>query len=135
MKVSVIDLGFNSLKLVSYDVRQNNSFSLYEQRSVPSRLGEGLSETGFLRPEPVRRTIKALKEFREITNLESITQVLPIATSAVREAANRGQFLKQVRQETGFRFRVLSASFTLSSSSPDNSCVIFPSLIAYALSH
>ncbi len=109
VKASVIDLGFNSLKLVSYNVSQDNSFSVYEQRSFPARLGEGLNETGFLRPEPIRRTIQALKVFREITSLESIEHVLPVATSAVREAANKEQFLKQVYQETGFRFRVLSA--------------------------
>jgi exopolyphosphatase/guanosine-5'-triphosphate,3'-diphosphate pyrophosphatase len=109
VKVSVIDLGFNSLKLVSYDVRKDNSFTLYGQKSVHTRLGEGLNETGFLRHEPIRRTIDALKAFREIINLDSIEHVLPVATSAVREAANKDQFLKEVYQQTGFRFRVLSA--------------------------
>ena len=108
LRVSVIDLGFNSLKLVSYDVNYDNSFSVYEQRSVAARLGEGLNKTGSLRQASIRRTIEGLKVFREIINSESIKHVLPIATSAVREANNKEQFLEQVYEETGFKFRVLS---------------------------
>ena len=109
LRVSVIDLGFNSLKLVSYDVKDDNSFSVYEQRSFAARLGEGLNKTGSLQQAAIRRTIEGLKAFREITNSESIKHVLPIATSAVREANNKKQFLEQAYKETGFKFRALSA--------------------------
>jgi len=109
MKVSVIDLGFNSLKLISYNVNEDNSsFVAYDQESVPARLGEGLSQTGFLGNEPIRRAIDGLKFFREISGLYGVRHSLPVATSAVREAANRETFLKQVYDETGLKFRVLS---------------------------
>jgi exopolyphosphatase / guanosine-5'-triphosphate,3'-diphosphate pyrophosphatase len=109
MKVSVIDLGFNSLKLVSYNVKDDNSsFLAYDQESVPARLGEGLSQTGFLGNEPIRRAIDGLKFFKEINGLYGVHQTLPVATSAVREAANQEMFLKQVFDETGLKFRVLS---------------------------
>src|SRR5579872_7571276 len=107
MKVSVIDLGFNSLKLISYDVReQDSSFVAFDQESVPARLGEGLSQTGFLGSEPIRRAIDGLKFFREVNEIYGIRHSLPVATSAAREAANREQFLEQVFIETGFKFRV-----------------------------
>ncbi|MDA4110997.1 MAG: hypothetical protein OK439_00550 [Thaumarchaeota archaeon] len=109
MKVSVIDLGFNSLKLVSYEVRDDNStFVAYDQESVPARLGEGLSQTGFLGNEPIRRAIDGLKFFKEINELYGVRHCLPVTTSAVREAANRDQFIDQVFEETGFKFRTLS---------------------------
>ena len=109
MKVSVIDLGFNSLKLVSYDAREEDaSFIAYDQESVPAKLGEGLSQTGFLGSEPIRRAIEGLRFFREVNELYGIRHTLPVATSAVREAANRKSFLQQVYEETAFRFRVLS---------------------------
>jgi exopolyphosphatase/guanosine-5'-triphosphate,3'-diphosphate pyrophosphatase len=109
MKVSVIDLGFNSLKLVSYNVKDDNSsFVAYDQESVPARLGEGLSQTGFLGNEPIRRAIEGLKFFKEINGLYGVRHSLPVATSAVREAANKEMFLKQVFDETGLKFRVLS---------------------------
>jgi len=109
MKVSVIDLGFNSLKLISYNVtEEDTSFVAYDQESVPARLGEGLSQTGFLGSEPIRRAIDGLKFFREVNGLYNVLHTLPVATSAVREAANRESFLKQVYEETSFKFRVLS---------------------------
>jgi len=108
MKVSVIDLGFNSVKLVNYDVRKDDTFRPYQQEGVTVKLGEELHRTGYLGKEPIGRTIKALRMFRDIINFDSIRHVLPVATSAVREAGNREDFLKQVYRETGFKFRMLS---------------------------
>ena len=108
MKVSVIDLGYNSLKLVNYEVGRDKSFVAYGQHSVLAKVGEGLDQTGFLGDKPIRRTLKALKQFRAIVDLERPDHVLPVATSAVREAGNREEFRKQADQETGFKFKVLS---------------------------
>jgi exopolyphosphatase/guanosine-5'-triphosphate,3'-diphosphate pyrophosphatase len=108
LKISVIDLGYNSLKLVNYEVRRDKSFVAYGQQSVLAKVGEGLDQTGFLGDKPIRRTLKALKQFRAIVDLEQSNHVLPVATSAVREAGNREDFLKQAYYETGFRFKVLS---------------------------
>jgi exopolyphosphatase/guanosine-5'-triphosphate,3'-diphosphate pyrophosphatase len=43
-----------------------------------------------------------------LIEVQSIKHVLAVATSAVREAANREEFLDRVYFETGFKFRVLS---------------------------
>ena len=104
----MIDLGYNSLKLVNYEVRRDKTFVAYGQQSVLAKVGEGLDQTGFLGAKPVRRTLKALKQFRAIVDLEHSKHVLPVATSAVREAGNREEFLKQAYLETGFKFKVLS---------------------------
>jgi exopolyphosphatase/guanosine-5'-triphosphate,3'-diphosphate pyrophosphatase len=108
MKVAVIDLGFNSVKLVNYFVAKDGTFKPYQQEGIKVRLGEGLHKTGYMGREPISRTIRALRIFRDIINFDSIRHVLPVATSAVREAGNRDDFLRQVRSETGFVFKVLS---------------------------
>lgn len=108
MKISVIDLGFNSLKLVTYDVKQDSSFTVFDQKSVPARLGEGLSQTGFLGTTPIRRALDGLRFFKEVNEYNEVRHTLPVATSAVREAANSSEFLKQAILETGFKFRILS---------------------------
>ena len=108
MKISVIDLGFNSVKLVNYDIVSNNSFTREEQFSVKARLGEGLGNDQVLTEQAMARAIRALKKFRKIINLRMIRVVLPIATSAVREASNQNEFLRAIQKETGFTFRVLS---------------------------
>ena len=93
---------------MSYSVRQDNSFFAYEQRSVHTRLGEGMDQTGYLSSDPIRRTLQGLKQFKDVLEIESIKQTIPVATSAVREASNGEDFIKDVYQQTGFRFRVLS---------------------------
>ena len=108
MKVSVIDLGFNSLKLITYDVKHDNSFRVFDNESVHAKLGEGLSQTGFLGAQPMRRAIDGLKFFSEVNEYNGVRQSLPVATSAVREAGNSEEFLKQVFSETRFKFRILS---------------------------
>lgn len=108
MKVSVIDLGYNSLKLVNYEVAKDRSFAAFGQKSTLPRLGEGLDKAGILEEQPISRTMKALKLFRDIVDLQHVNHVLPIATSAVREAGNKSLFLKQALLETGFAFKVLS---------------------------
>jgi exopolyphosphatase / guanosine-5'-triphosphate,3'-diphosphate pyrophosphatase len=108
MKVSVIDLGFNSVKLVNYDVDSSGAFRAYRQEGVKVRLGEGMQDTGLIRDAAISRTTEALRLFKDMINFDSIKHVLPVATSAVREARNKIEFLKHVKNETGLSFTVLS---------------------------
>lgn len=54
------------------------------------------------------RAVDTLNIFRDIIQLNPIKSVLPIATSAVREANNRNEFLSMVSKKSGFNFKVLS---------------------------
>ena len=110
LKASVIDLGFNSVKMVCYSVDRNAKFRAYRQDAFRSRLGEGLDETGFLGVAQMKRTTGYLKILSEIAAMESIETVVPIATSAVREASNGPDFLKTVLEETKLAFRSISAN-------------------------
>jgi exopolyphosphatase / guanosine-5'-triphosphate,3'-diphosphate pyrophosphatase len=109
LKVAVVDLGFNSAKLVNYDVNTDNkSFKAYQREGEKVRLGADLLPSGILGRESIQRIINTLKLFRDIINIQCIKHVLSVATSAVREAKNQNDFLDEVLQKTGFRFRVLS---------------------------
>jgi exopolyphosphatase / guanosine-5'-triphosphate,3'-diphosphate pyrophosphatase len=108
VKASVIDLGYNSLKMVSYEIRKDNSFRAYDQKGQLTRLGEGLHQTGFLSQEPIDRTLSALASLNEANRLGDVNQVIAVATSPVREAANGEEFLRRAQGELGVRFRVLT---------------------------
>ncbi|MFB5599329.1 MAG: hypothetical protein ACE5SW_03765 [Nitrososphaeraceae archaeon] len=108
--ISVIDLGYNSLKLVNYSVSSNiYNYKIFYDKSIRVKLGEELHKTELLTHDAMERTIESLKYFRDVINSESIDYVLPFATSAVREAGNKNQFLSRVEKESGFKFRVLSS--------------------------
>lgn len=61
MKVAVIDVGFNSLKMVKYNVEPNGTARSYGQLGVMAKLGEGLEKMGFLVEEPMSRTVDSAR--------------------------------------------------------------------------
>ncbi|MDA4113549.1 MAG: hypothetical protein OK474_05860 [Thaumarchaeota archaeon] len=108
MRASVIDLGYNSLKMVSYEIRSDDSFRAYDQRGSLTRLGEGLNETGFLGREAMERTLRELALLKEVNHLGGIDRVLAVTTSPVREAANGERFRKEAEALLGLKFKVLT---------------------------
>jgi exopolyphosphatase/guanosine-5'-triphosphate,3'-diphosphate pyrophosphatase len=110
MRASVIDLGYNSIKLVNYNIIQKNSnYRSYYDKSIRVKLGEDMHKTNLLRPDAMDRTIECIKYFSDIINIESIEHVIPFATSAVREAENKKIFLKKVEEQTCIKFKILSS--------------------------
>lgn len=106
-KASVLDLGSNSVKLVNYNIYQDNSFKPYHQESIRLKLAEGL-ENGIIQEDYLDKTVESLKLFRNIVDFEKINYVVCVATSAVRDATNRSYVLERIYKETGFDFKILS---------------------------
>lgn len=107
-KISVIDLGYNSLKMVSYEVRYDGTYRAYNQMSEITRIGEGMKEHGVLGEQSIERTLNALKIFSEVNRIEKIHTVVAVATSAVRDARNGDDFISRAKSSAGISFRVLS---------------------------
>jgi exopolyphosphatase / guanosine-5'-triphosphate,3'-diphosphate pyrophosphatase len=110
VKVAVIDIGYNSLKMVKYSIEPDGSSRAYGQLGVMARLGEGLEKTGSLGKEQMARTLEALKVCKESATLDSVKQILLVGTSPVREATNGDEFVRRVQEETGLKMRVLSGN-------------------------
>lgn len=106
-KASIIDLGSNSVKMVNYNVDSNNSYKPYHQESVRIKLAEGLID-GVIQQNHIKKTIEALKLFRNIIDFEQIDYVISVATNAVRDAKNKGFFIEEIQKEAGFNFKILS---------------------------
>lgn len=108
MKAS-IDIGTNTtLLLVAANDGQTLNI-IEEQQQIP-RLGAGVDESKELSREAMQRVIGSLKEFLKIvnTNYPEVDDIFVTATSAVRDADNRGVFIDWVEQETGLQVRILS---------------------------
>jgi len=108
LKLSVIDLGYNSVKLVCYKVNSDGTFRAYDRRSIKTKIGRGLTESGYLSEVASRDTIESLRLFRDILVSDDVRNILAVATSAVREAKNRKKFISDIYEKTGFSFRILS---------------------------
>ena len=108
MKISIIDIGSNTIKLVIYEVRKDSSFIGVHQESTKVKLGESLAYSDRLNEQSILKSIDVLLQYRDITRLEAANKVLCVGTSAVREARNGQYFIDQVLKKTGFRVRILN---------------------------
>jgi exopolyphosphatase / guanosine-5'-triphosphate,3'-diphosphate pyrophosphatase len=108
LKISIIDIGSNTIKLVIYHVKKDNSFIGIHQESSKVRLGESLAYSDSLNEQSILKSIDVLLLYRDIAKLESANKVICVGTSAVREAKNNKYFVDEVLKKTGLRVRILS---------------------------
>ena len=106
--IAGIDLGTNTVRLLIVRAESDTQLLTVYSDQVITRLGEGLQQSGALRDSAMDRTIKTLQHWRQILVRYGIDQPLAVATSAVREAGNRDDFLQRVQTKVGFELEVLS---------------------------
>jgi exopolyphosphatase/guanosine-5'-triphosphate,3'-diphosphate pyrophosphatase len=68
-----------------------------------TRLGEGVDRAGSLRSAAIERTVAVLRSYRDLIDAFEVRSVRAVATSAVRDAANRDEFLDAAREALGTR--------------------------------
>lgn len=95
--------------MVNYEVKDDNTFYIFYQKTNYLKLGEGLNGNGKLKQRHIKKAITVLKSYRKIIESQSINTVLAYATSAVREAKNQDDFVNQVFDKTKFKFKILSS--------------------------
>jgi exopolyphosphatase/guanosine-5'-triphosphate,3'-diphosphate pyrophosphatase len=107
MRVAAADIGTNSTRLLVADVGADGSVAEVERLLEITRLGEGVDASGTLAEAPMGRVTDTLIRYAERARALSAERLLAVATSAVRDASNRDDFLARVAA-TGFEPRLLS---------------------------
>jgi exopolyphosphatase/pppGpp-phosphohydrolase len=103
--LAAIDIGTNSIHLVVARVGENRIEVLEREREMV-RLGSSAGDMKRLRPAAINRGIEVLDRYKQIAAIHGAS-VRAVATSAVREAANRAVFLDRAR-EVGVDVEVIS---------------------------
>jgi exopolyphosphatase / guanosine-5'-triphosphate,3'-diphosphate pyrophosphatase len=106
--VGFIDIGTNSIRLLLVRLHSNQSFTVLSQRKEVVRLGEGEFETQTLQRKPMQRAVLVCRMFRDMAESFDVDEIIAVATSATREAANRRKFLRMLQRETGLDVKVIS---------------------------
>lgn len=108
MRAAAIDIGTNTVLLLVADVADGVVTPLYQDQRIP-RLGKGVDASGNLSMDRMMAVIECLVEYRDaIYERFGVLPVVVTATSAVRDAANRIEFLWMVEEATGYRIRILT---------------------------
>jgi exopolyphosphatase / guanosine-5'-triphosphate,3'-diphosphate pyrophosphatase len=94
-RLAVVDLGSNSFRLVVFTWVEDSWFRLSDEIHETVRIGEGLEETGRLAPEPMERALETVDLYAHYCRATGIDDVVAVATSAIRDAENRDEFLER----------------------------------------
>ncbi|MGE0641739.1 MAG: HD domain-containing protein [Thermoanaerobaculia bacterium] len=107
-RLAAIDIGSNSIHMVVVERGGEGGYRVLARERDMVRLGKSALGDGSLSPKAMRKGLEALLKMTTLARLKGANEIVAVATSAVREAANGQEFLAQVRAVTGVAVRVLS---------------------------
>jgi exopolyphosphatase / guanosine-5'-triphosphate,3'-diphosphate pyrophosphatase len=107
IRISAIDIGSNSIRMTIADVSPTGVIRVVDEMKAAPRLCAGLDKTGSLSEIAIQNALSTLTRMATLATQLGVKRTEVVATSAVREASNGEEFLKQVRAETGLKVRVL----------------------------
>lgn len=107
--IAAIDMGTNSFHMVVARIDAKlPAFTIIAREKDTVRLGDCETKTGCLKSEVMERAIATLRRFQGIAKTFNAEQIIAVATSAVREAPNGRDFLKQVADELDLYVSLIS---------------------------
>ncbi|MEU0274634.1 Ppx/GppA phosphatase family protein [Streptomyces sp. NPDC006307] len=108
MRLGVLDVGSNTVHLLVMDAHPGARPLPAHSHKADLRLAELLDADGAIGPEGIQRLVTITADAVHIAEDKGCEEVLPFATSAIRDASNADEVLKRVREETGVELTVLT---------------------------
>ncbi|HEU5078399.1 MAG TPA: phosphatase [Opitutaceae bacterium] len=108
MPVAVIDIGSNSIKILVADRTGTGAFTALKYKTLDARISAGISrDNPELSAEGMARGVAAVAELVADAAAFEPAKIVLVATSAVRDARNGGDFVAAIREATGHDVRIL----------------------------
>ncbi|MCU1408756.1 MAG: exopolyphosphatase [Microbacteriaceae bacterium] len=108
VRLGVLDVGSNTVHLLVVDARAGARPIPEASDKAVLRLMRYLTDDGAISDEGVAAILAAVTNAAEVARRHHVDELLPFATSALREASNGPDVLELVKQQTGVDLRVLS---------------------------
>ncbi|MCX4512441.1 Ppx/GppA family phosphatase [Streptomyces sp. NBC_01619] len=108
MRLGVLDVGSNTVHLLVVDAHPGARPQPAHSHKAELRLAELLDEKGAIGADGVDRLIATLDDAVQAAEDKGCEDVLPFATSAIREAANADEVLARIKAVTGIDLQVLT---------------------------
>jgi len=108
MNLAAIDIGTNSLHMILVHVGADGAFEVIGREKDMVRLGAGGLEGRPLSEGAMTAALQTLARFKRLAESRNVDEIVAVATSAVREAPNGGDFLATVAGTTGIQARVIT---------------------------
>jgi len=108
--IAAIDAGSNAVRLSVARAYSALDIEPLHIERYPLRLGEGVFLRHRFSEELFKRGAKAFAHFKEVMEEYGVTKCRAVATSATREARNREAFVRRIKQKSGIRLEIISAT-------------------------
>ncbi len=108
MRVSVFDIGTNSIHMLVAEIQPDLSIKILDREKDTTRLGDGSFEKRRLKKSSMRRAWNVISAFHKTAKQLHIRRTIGVATSAVRDAKNGKEFIREIYRRTGIRIRIVS---------------------------
>ena len=109
MRLAAIDIGTNTVRLKVCDL-VDQRLNVVARGMEITRLGYKVNEEKRLDDRAVERTTDVLARFKRDIDTLKTDKYMVVATSAVRDATNRGDFVDHVKETTGLDVRIITGS-------------------------
>lgn len=107
-RIAAIDIGTNSIHMIVAEASERRGYRVVDREKDMVQLGLSSLDGQPLTNDAIERGVMSIAKMSEIAQRWEADEIIAVATSAVREAPNRREFLRLVREASGIKVRVIS---------------------------
>ncbi|MEI6054792.1 MAG: hypothetical protein WCR55_01925 [Lentisphaerota bacterium] len=96
-RIASLDIGISAVMLLLVSCDKSDHFEIINEFGGISRLGLGISKTNLLSDEKMEATLNICKEIIDITEKSGVDKIIVTASSGIKNAINKTQFLISCR--------------------------------------
>jgi len=109
--LAAIDIGSNAVRLLICEVVKKGKeveFNKLNLLRIPVRLGFDVFEKGVIGAQKKKMLINTIKAFNNLMKVYEVNHYMACATSAMRDAENTKEIIKEIKSETSIEIEVIT---------------------------
>jgi exopolyphosphatase / guanosine-5'-triphosphate,3'-diphosphate pyrophosphatase len=109
--LAAIDIGSNAARLLICEVVKHDKeieFSKLSLIRIPLRLGFDVFEKGYIGFRKKKMLLNTIDAFSALMKVYEVDHYIACATSAMRDASNSKEIIKEIKSDTGIKIEVIS---------------------------
>ncbi len=107
-RFGIIDIGSNSVRLVIYELVDQNAYRVVDEFKESVRLSAKIGEDGCLPSAEIESLGSILHHFAMLCSAHRVTKIRAVATAAIRNARNREEIVQSLERRIGLPIEVLT---------------------------
>ena len=111
MILAAIDIGSNAVRLLICEVIKKGKATEFNKLNlvrIPVRLGFDVFEKGHIGGQKKKMLINTIKAFNNLMKVYEVDHYMACATSAMRDAENAKEIIKEIKSETSIEIEVIT---------------------------